>query len=144
MAHRAALYSVRIRRSHQRNTYKLLGNYDGASTWLGDTLNSILPALRVDDANQGIGVIYESAMHSLPPNSIGVTLLGGRSGISSVIQRAGDAPFYRTPDHSELMRSAMLFDLPPDRNTGFAIVHILIAIVVRVSSTSISADTSAN
>lgn len=124
MPHRAALYSVRIRRSQQRETYKLLGNYDDASTWLGDTLNAILPTLKVNDTDKDIGVTFESMLHSLPAHCIGVTLLGGRSGISSVIQRTGDAPFYRTPDHSELMRSAILFDLPPSRNIGFAIVHV--------------------
>ena len=124
MPHRAALYRVRIRRSHQTDAYELLGNYDYASTWLGDTLDTILRTLSVNDPDRDIRVQYESTLGSLPANFIGVTLLGGRSGISSIIQKSGDAPFHRTHDHAEVMRSAILFDLPPGRNTGFAIVHV--------------------
>ena len=124
MPHRAALYSVRIRQSHKKGDYRLLGNYDRASNWLGDALTVTLPSLRASDATRDIGVEYESTLTSLPTDCIGFTLLGGRSGISSIIQKPGDAPFNRTPEHAEVMRSAILFYLPPNRNVGFAVVHV--------------------
>ena len=124
MSHRAALYSVRIRQTGQSDVYELLGNYDRHSTWLGDTIANMMPSLNVSDVSRDVGVRYESALHFTNSDYIGTSLLAGRSGINSIIQKPGEAPFLRTHDHSEVMRSAILFDLPRLQRIGFAVVHV--------------------
>lgn len=124
MSHRAALYRVRIRPQRDVNSWRLLGDYDEAGSWAGTPIDAALVALNGKSRDGKVHAKYEARLPALTPDRVGVTVLSGRSGVTSVLERPGDPPFSRTPDHSESMRSAALFHLPPDRDSGWLAIHV--------------------
>ena len=115
MSHRAALYRVQIRPMREVDSWRLLGDYDEAGTWAGHTINGLLVKLNGTSRDKKVQAQFESNLPSLQPDCVGVSVLSGRSGVTSVLELEGERPFLRTPEHSEAMRTAVLFDLPPRR-----------------------------
>ena len=124
MSHRAALYRVKIRPKQKVDSWCLLGDYDAAGTWAGHTLNGLLVKLNGKSRDKKVQAQFESNLPNLEPNCVGVSVLSGRSGVTSVLELEGKRPFLRTPEHSEAMRSAVLLDLPPRRTSGWLAVHV--------------------
>lgn len=123
MSHRAAIYNVRIRPLRARTEWCPLGDYDRYGTWAGQTIADILHRLEDYSSDGNVYAQYEADLSSSIDSSFGITILSGRSGVTSVLQKPGEHDFFRTPEHSEAMRSAVLFLLPPFRTTGRLIVH---------------------
>ena len=123
MSHRAAIYSVRIRPLKAREKWCLLGDYDSDGTWAGHTIDDALYDFDTYSSDGNIRARYEKYLKITLRNSIGMTILSGRSGVTSVLQKSGEHDFYRTPQHSEAMRSAILFQLPPAKTRGTLVVH---------------------
>ena len=124
MSHRAALYRVQIRPMREVDSWCLLGDYDEAGTWAGHTINGLLVKLNGTSRDKKVQAQFESNLPSLQPECVGVSVLSGRSGVTSVLELEGERPFLRTPEHSEAMRTAVLFDLPPSRTSGWLAVHV--------------------
>lgn len=124
MSHRAALYRVQIRPKREIGSFRLFGDYDEAGTWAGDTLDKILAKLDGHSRDKKVRAVFENQLPNLGTNSVGVSVLSGRSGVTSVLERDGEPAFLRTPEHSEAMRSAVLFHLPPSRASGWLAVHV--------------------
>ena len=124
MSHRAALYRVQIRPKRDLNAFRPLGDYDEAGTWAGKTVDEIIVVLARTSHDKKVQAVFEAALPELEKNHVGSSVLSGRSGITSVLRRDGETPFLRTPDHSESMRSAVLFHLPPERTSGWMAVHV--------------------
>ena len=125
MSHRAALYRLRIRPKRQVRGWCLLGDYDEAGTWVGETIQKALMGQTSTNYDRTVEATFgEELLPRLPPNTVGVQILSGKSGVSSVLTRGGLTRFVRTPDDSEVMRSAALFSLPPHRTEGWLVVHV--------------------
>ena len=123
MSHRAAIYNVRVRPQREPEKWCLLGDYDSGGTWAGDTIDEALYQFQAYSNDGNVHAEHEEDLKTTLKNSVGVTILSGRSGVTSVIQKSGEYDFYRTPQHSEAMRSAVLFQLPPFRTRGTLVVH---------------------
>ncbi|HEC09679.1 MAG TPA: hypothetical protein ENI86_08945 [Acidimicrobiales bacterium] len=124
MSHRVALYQVRVRPKRKTSDWLLLGDYDGAGTWLGETVRNGLRLLNGSSRDGKVVARFEGDLPALEPSQIGATLVSGRSGVTSVLEKAGEPSFERTPDHVEGMRSAALFYLPRRQTRGRLAVHV--------------------
>ena len=125
MSHRAALYRVQIRPKRQVGAWCLLGDYDNSGTWAGETIREALMGQTVENYNRTVQATFgEELLPNLPSNSVGLQILSGKSGVTSVLTRDGVTRFVRTPDDSEVMRSAALFSLPRHRTEGWLAVHV--------------------
>ena len=123
MSHRASIYSIRVRPTRVLDGWRLLGDYDSSGTWAGDTITTALQQLSTYSADGNVRAVHESDFAALSNNHVGLSILSGRTGVTSVIQRPGERDFFRTVDHSEAMRSGMLFHLPRNRDRGVMAVH---------------------
>lgn len=123
MSHRAVIYSVRIRPQREPEQWCLLGDYDSDGTWAGDTIDEALHRFEADSSDGSVHARYEEDLKTTLNSSVGMTILSGRSGVTSVLQKSGEHDFHRTRQHSEAMRSAILFQLPPAKTRGTLVVH---------------------
>lgn len=123
MSHRASIYSVRIRPTRVRDGWCLLGDYDSIGTWAGDTITAALRQLDAFSTDGRVHASHESNLRTSSHYSVGVSILSGRTGVTSVLQKPGETDFLRTIDHSEAMRSGILFFLPRNRDRGVMAVH---------------------
>lgn len=124
MAHRVALYRVRVRPKRDLDGWKLLGDFDDGGSWFGATIAAVLKQLTETSPDGKVIAQAEKVLPGLKTSEAGYSILSGRSGVTSVLQRAGQAPYDRTPQHVETMRSAVLFDLPRNRHVGHLAVHV--------------------
>lgn len=123
MSHRASIYSVRIRPTRVSDGWCLLGDYDSIGTWVGHTILGVLRQLDAYSADSNVHAIHESDLLTSSNDHVGISILSGRTGVTSVLQKPGQSDFYRTVDHSEAMRSGALFYLPRNRDRGVMAVH---------------------
>ena len=123
MSHRAAIYNVRIRPQRAPDEWCLLGDYDSDGTWAGATITAALDGFEADSNDGNLLASYDEDLKTTLRDSVGMTILSGRSGVTSVLQKPGENDFYRTPQHSEAMRSGILFQLPPPSKRGILVVH---------------------
>ena len=123
MSHRASIYSVRIRPKRASGDWCLLGDYNSFGTWAGDTIVAALRQLDTYSADDSVHAIHESDLAISSNDHVGISILSGRTGVTSVLQKPGESDFYRTVDHSEAMRSGVLFYLPRNRDRGVMAVH---------------------
>lgn len=124
MSHRAALYRVRVRPRRDVKGWRLLGDYDSFGTWLGTTVSGLLAGLHGTSTDGKVAARFESPLPDIKDQQVGSSIVSGRSGVISVIERQGDPPFDRTSDHVEAMRSAALFELPRGKQDGRLAVHV--------------------
>ena len=123
MSHRASIYSVRIRPKRTSDDWCLFGDYNSVGTWAGDTIAAVLEQLDAYSADDNVHAIHESELAISSNDYVGISILSGRTGVTSVLQKSGESDFYRTVDHSEAMRSGILFYLPRNRDRGVMAVH---------------------
>ena len=102
----------------------LLGDYNGRGDWVGNLVAKALGNLDHMNYDETVYAHFESYLDLPPRNYVGTSLLSGRSGITSVLERSGAPSFLRTPEHSEVMRSAVLFHLPRRKRDGVMAIHI--------------------
>ena len=122
MSHRAALYRVRVRPKQEKD-WSLLGDYDKYGTSLVETVADLLSNLDGESADHKVHANYEKQLPELNDDCVGISLLSGRSGVTSVMRKEGYEDFPRTPQHRETMRSGVLFHLPRFRTSGWLAVH---------------------
>jgi hypothetical protein len=99
---------------------------DGTSgVWLGDVIARALQSIHANKSRNGeVLATVEAALPDLETGRVGFTILTGRKGITSVLQKDGQPDFPRTPDHAEAMRTAVLYDLPRGATDGRLAVHV--------------------
>ena len=124
MSHRAAMYIVRVRPKRDVDGWMLLGDVDSGGTWLGDLIDKALADLKGTSRDGKVEARFGGTLPGLGTSQVGATLISGRSGVVSLIEKPGEEPFHRTADHREAMRSAVLFDLPPNLEAGSMAIHI--------------------
>jgi hypothetical protein len=126
MAHRAAVYTVRVRRSRKRkDKYRLLGNVDEAGAYLGDLLLGYL----TDDTFAGVSENREKIVlcseATLAGEGLLAIMLQGQSGIvADLFDGDGDLKAHQLAEDMHQIRCGVLFNLPADQETGWLAVHI--------------------
>jgi hypothetical protein len=124
VSHRAAIYMLRVRRRYAGGDHHLFGDWDDqGGGWFGDVVLSSLRGLNATDRNGEVRTVYEADLPNLNQNEVGVSVRGGRGGVTSVLEKPGEAPFARTPAHLEHMRSGVVFKLPKGASQGWVAVH---------------------
>lgn len=106
-----------------RDGWCLLGDYDSIGTWAGDIITAALRQLDAYSTDGNVHATHESNLRTSSNDYVGISILSGRTGVTSVLQKSGENDFYRTVDHSEAMRSGVLFCLPRNRDRGVMAVH---------------------
>ena len=124
MSHRAALYRVQIRPRNKVRDWRLFGDYDEAGSWLGSAIKQALENQTTYNQDRTLETNFGEVLPNLPPNSFGIEVLSGRAGVNSVFIRDGVRRFVRSIEDSEVMRSAVLFYLPPHKTEGWLIVYV--------------------
>lgn len=124
MGHRAALYMVKVRPHREVDGWRLLGDYDKAGSSVASEIDEVLGKLDVEKKDQKVKAVFDQPLPDLAPNQVGACLVSGKLGVTAVLSRKGDPPFDQTPDHSQDMRTGVLFDLPPASKTGRLVVHV--------------------
>lgn len=123
MTHRAAFYRVQIRPKNQPNGWRLLGDYDEQGTSAANTIRDTLTDLNMHDKDRKTHVRFDETFPKLGDDHVGISILSGRSNVTSVISKEGDPDFLRTPEHSETMRLGILYYLPHKRKNGWLAIH---------------------
>lgn len=122
MAHRATLYSVRVK--EKWNDYRPLGDIDDEGTWLADVLAHVL----TDDFEQFSGnreKVLRGMSASLDNDGdLCAVVQHGQSGIAAdIVDEELVLQHRRTATQSELLRCCVAFRLPADQEWGFLATH---------------------
>jgi len=124
MAHRAKLYRVTIHRRGKAGSPLPLGQIDSSGK---SALEFVVPLLRnlyATSRDGAITIAYEDDLADTASSQIGISLLRGKTGVSSAIQQGGITHFQRTIEHSEAVRAGLLFDLPRFQSEGILVLHV--------------------
>jgi hypothetical protein len=123
MTHRAAIYGVTVHPIGKPGSLQPFGNFAGDGMWAGDVAATSLKSLKGVSPDSRVTAVYESLMSTAETTQVGCTVRSGRSGVTSMIERNGDAPFSRTEDHFERVRTGLVFELPRGDTYGLLAVH---------------------
>lgn len=123
MTHRAAFYRVQIRQKNRPNGWRLLGDYDEQGTSAANTIRDTLTDLNRHDKERKTHVRFDETFTKPGDDHVGVSILSGRSNVTSVISKEGESDFFRTPEHSETMRIGILYYLPHKHKNGWLAIH---------------------
>ena len=112
VAHRAALYTVRIKEKWQ--DYKRLGDIDDAGTWLGAVLEHELTDDFREESLDGEKVLQGLSATVDEEDDLRVVLQHGQSGVAAdIVDEVGELQHRRTWTESEA--PSLLLCLPPRR-----------------------------
>jgi hypothetical protein len=115
---------VRVRSHRGGDNWHLFGDWDDqGGGWFGDLILATLRTLNRTDRNGEVRTVYETDLPGLGQNEVGVSVRGGRGGVTSVLEKPGETPFPRTPAHIEHMRSGVVFRLPKGASQGWMAIH---------------------
>lgn len=126
MGHRAAVYTVRVKRARKRkDKYVPFGDIDGAGTYLGDVLAGYLSA----DGFQGVSADHTKVVRcesvEQDGDDVRAVMLHGQSGQTADIYDANDVfRIHQEADDTHQIRCNVLFRLPRDQETGLLAAHV--------------------
>jgi hypothetical protein len=122
MAHRAALYSVRVKEKWR--DYRPLGNIDEAGTWLGDVIHGW-----ITDGFEQYSLSQEKVVRGLDASfdaddDLCMALQHGQNGVAAdIVDELMRLQHRRTADESELLRCCCVLRLPRDQENGWLATH---------------------
>lgn len=126
MSHRAAVYTVRVRRKWDRSVEKgsrLLGDIDEQGTYLRDVLEMYCRGLEAVSADETKVVRCNEC--SVEGDELLLTTQHGQNGLAAdIVGASGDLLLRQTPDDTQLLRCGGLFRLPPSDDMGWLAVHV--------------------
>ena len=125
MAHRANIYSVRVRRRRDttEESYLPLGDFTGSGLSLQKALQDISATLAVatDEGTTRIA----TAECDAAGDEVFMMFRHGQSGQAAEIDDENDAfLFHQQPEHTHYVMRACLFVLPPTQTRGWLSVHV--------------------
>jgi hypothetical protein len=124
MGHRAAVYTVRVKRARKRtDKYRPLGNIDEAGTYIGEVLEGLLTdGFSVSNADESKMVGCDFA--ELDGQDLKAAMLHGESGfVSDLFDQHGKLKAHQVAPDTQQVRCGVLFRLPPDQDRGWLAVH---------------------
>lgn len=124
MHHRAALYTVQVRRKGRGHTndYLLLGDIDDAGGALIDALAQAANGLQQPNKDWSTTVAVTSVDNS--GDELRITTSHGQSGVVADIFRQGAQAFHQVARDTQMVNCATLFVLPRSQPLGWLVVHI--------------------
>src|SRR5689334_2649886 len=118
MAHRAALYIVRVK--EKWHDYLQLGDLDGAGLDLGTVLEEQLGTDFEQQSYDGSKIVRGLDVEFDADDDLLVALQHGQSGVAAdIVNQGGRQLLRRTWTDSELLRCCSLFRLPRDQEMGW-------------------------
>ncbi len=123
MAHRAALYTVRVKKSPSKDDYQPIGDYDGHGHYLGDVLAGYLDGLAVPNEEGTKIVECESVTPS--GDELRLKLRHGENGVAAIISdERGEERYRQRASDTQLLSCGGLFVLPREQVTGWLALHV--------------------
>jgi hypothetical protein len=123
MAHRAALYLVRVK--EKWHDYLPLGDLDGAGLDLGEVLGEQLGADFEQESHDGSKVVRGLDVAFDDDDDLCVALQHGQSGVAAdIVDQGGEQRLRRVWTDSELLRCCSVFRLPRDQEIGWLATHV--------------------
>jgi hypothetical protein len=124
MSHRAAIYTVRVRRRRDTSgTFCPLGDIDDNGASLLSAIDSYMLYFESTSADGSKVVRCESS--KAEGDELLIIAQSGQKGVASdLMGPAGELRIHRTADDTELLRCGALFRLPPAGETGWLAAHI--------------------
>lgn len=126
MSHRAAVYTVRVRRKWDRSESKecrSLGDIDEAGTYLRDVFERYcadFESLSEDETK-----VVRCTDCSLVGNDLLLTTQHGQNGLAAdIVGASGELRLRQTPEDTQLLRCGALFRLPPADDIGWLAIHV--------------------
>jgi hypothetical protein len=124
LSHRAAAYTVRIRRKRDRSgDFCLLGDIDGEGTRLISVLDNYFEDL--ESTNEDETKVVRCLSCDLGGDELVLVAQHGQNGVAAdIIDTEGDLRLRQRPEDTQLLRCGSLFRLPPSETTGWLVVHV--------------------
>lgn len=123
MAHRAALYTVRVKEKWK--DYKRLGDVDDAGTWLGAILEHELTDNFREESLDGEKVLQGLSATVDAEDDLRVVVQHGQSGVAAdIVDEDGELQHRRTWTESELLRCCCVFRLGVADEVGWLASHV--------------------
>ena len=123
MGHRAAIYTVRVRKRGKPNSFLPLGDIDEQGTYLGDVLREIFGSFISTDPKSNKEVSCSS--RKLDGEDLKLVLHHGEGGVAAdIMNSVGQLRLHQVPDDKQLLRCGSLFRLPKNETIGLWAVHI--------------------
>jgi hypothetical protein len=124
VSHRAALYTVRVKKSYTQD-YRLLGDIDNAGTSLRDELASYLAAGFEVPNEDGTKIVRCDSVDGAIPDKLRLTLSHGENGVAAqIVDDTGADQYRQRSTDTQLLRCAGLFVLPPAQDRGWLALHV--------------------
>lgn len=127
MGHRAAVYTVRVKRAHKRkDKFRPFGDIDDVTgTYLGDVLDRYLSAADFEGISDDKTKIVECEEVTLDGEDLRAVMLHGQSGVAAdIFDAAGEFRIHQESDDKHQIRCGVLFRLPKNQETGWLAAHI--------------------
>jgi hypothetical protein len=123
MAHRAALYIVRVK--EKWHDYLPLGDVDGAGLDLGEILEEQLGAGFEQQNHDGSKIVRGLSASFDDDDDLCVALQHGQSGVAAdIVNQGGRRRLRRIWTDSELLRCCSVFRLPRNQDMGWLATHV--------------------
>jgi len=126
MTHRAAVYTIRVRKKYDRSESKeprRLGDIDEQGTYLRDVLARYcegLEAVSADATN-----VVRCLEAKVDEDDLLITAQHGQTGVAAdIVGATGQLRLHQTPEDTQLLRCGCLFRLAPTDDIGWLAVHI--------------------
>jgi hypothetical protein len=121
MAHRVALYTVRVKERYQ--DYRLLGDIDQAGTYLLEALDSYLNGFDIQSAD-GERVL-RCVEYEVDNSDLLATMQHGQSGVAAdIVDQQGHQRLRQVWTDTQLLRCGCLFRIPQAQDIGWLAAHV--------------------
>jgi hypothetical protein len=124
MSHRAAVYTVRVRRKRDRSrAFRPLGDIDGQGSGLLSAFGRYMSEFESKTADGT--KILRGVDSRIEGDELLIMTQNGQNGVTAdLIDQSGSLIVHRTAKDTELLRCACLVRLPPAEQTGWLAAHV--------------------
>jgi hypothetical protein len=128
MSHRAAVYTVRVRRKWDRSESKecrRLGDIDEQGTYLGDVFERYCADPDFQSVSADGTKVVRCVDCSMASEELLLTTQHGQNGLAAdIVNASGQLRLRQTPDDTQLLKCGALFRLPRADDMGWLAVHV--------------------
>jgi hypothetical protein len=126
VAHRAAVYTVRVKRARKRSDkYRSFGDIDEAGTYLGDRLLDYISDAGFEGASADGSKVVRCAEAELDGDDLRAVMLHGQSGVAAdIYDSARVFRLHQEADDTHEVRCGVLFQLPRAGELGWLAAHV--------------------
>jgi hypothetical protein len=127
MAHRAALYTIRVKRAYKRkDKYRPFGDVDESGVYLGDVLEGYLSGDDFVGISNDRSKIVQCEEATLDGEDLQAVMLHGQSGIAAdIFDSAGKFRIHQETDDTHQIRCGVLLRLPRGEEIGWLAAQVI-------------------